>query len=437
MPGRQHEAVAVGPAGDRRGMAKEPGPQAEGHRRHAHRRARDGPNWPSGRHRSRGSGSCRSPAGRGRPGQGSWCSPGDDLTSSLYGCDRPCPCCRPRAAPRGYPRNRAEPTDHDPTPAAPSEPWTARPATDRGDRRPDPRRGARAGPADRARYRRARSGSIAAGWFRGEHGALARPPRCADSADLRGGPGWPGPGTGRGRPGRRCAGPGRPGCRPADRPDRGPRRRATGSGRSWPIGAPPTGSRRTICGRPGLRRPSCSTCRCTRSWANRSARPVARRSGWPAAPGRRSASTLPRPDRSWPVDGRPPSTSSGRSRRMCSWPRRPSSERCWTFATAAELAGRALALAPVVVVKRGAHGASVHLLDAGGASVTFEVATRPLPAADSTGAGDAFDAGFLIGFVDDRRSGRSTPAGLRRAVLAGHRVAARHLAGPYPELDLR
>ncbi len=101
-----------------------------------------------------------------------------------------------------------------------------------------------------------------------------------------------------------------------------------------------------------------------------------------------------------------------------------------------ELAVRALGLAPVVVVKRGAHGASVHLLDPGGAPMTFEVATRPLPAADSTGAGDAFDAGFLAVFVEDRRSGRSTPAGLRRAVLAGHRVAARHLSGPHPELDL-
>ena len=114
----------------------------------------------------------------------------------------------------------------------------------------------------------------------------------------------------------------------------------------------------------------------------------------------------------------------------------------------AEFGARTLALAPVVVVKRGANGASVHLLDAGGAPNTFEVATRPLAASDSTGAGDAFDAGFLIGFVEDRRSGsaglaglalpsaRSSPTGLRRAVLAGHRIAARHLAGPLPELDL-
>ncbi len=102
----------------------------------------------------------------------------------------------------------------------------------------------------------------------------------------------------------------------------------------------------------------------------------------------------------------------------------------------AVLGARALAIAPVIVVKRGSNGASVHLLDASGASITFEVATRPLPPTDTTGAGDAFDAGFLIGFVEGRRAGRSTPAGLRRAVLAGHRAAARQLGGSWPELEL-
>ncbi len=119
------------------------------------------------------------------------------------------------------------------------------------------------------------------------------------------------------------------------------------------------------------------------------------------------------------------------------------------LATAAELAAlldspnravlgaRALALAPVVIVKRGSNGATVHLLDATGASITFDVATKPLPPTDTTGAGDAFDAGFLVGFAEGRRAGRSTPAELRRAVLAGHRAAARQLSGPRPELDLR
>ncbi|HLY14041.1 MAG TPA: carbohydrate kinase family protein, partial [Candidatus Limnocylindrales bacterium] len=103
----------------------------------------------------------------------------------------------------------------------------------------------------------------------------------------------------------------------------------------------------------------------------------------------------------------------------------------------AVLGARALGLAPVVIVKRGANGATVHLLDASGASITFDVATKLLAAPDTTGAGDAFDAGFLIAYVEGRRTGRSTPAGLRRAVLAGHRAAARQLIGPRPELDLR
>lgn len=102
-----------------------------------------------------------------------------------------------------------------------------------------------------------------------------------------------------------------------------------------------------------------------------------------------------------------------------------------------ELGARALELAPVVIVKRGSNGASVHLLDASGASITFDVATQPLTASDTTGAGDAFDAGFLAGLIEGRRAGRSTPAGLRRAVLAGHRAAARQLTGPHPQLDLR
>jgi sugar/nucleoside kinase (ribokinase family) len=103
----------------------------------------------------------------------------------------------------------------------------------------------------------------------------------------------------------------------------------------------------------------------------------------------------------------------------------------------AVLGARALAIAPIVIVKRGGNGATVHLRDQSGVSITFDVATKPLTAGDTTGAGDAFDAGFLIGFAEGRRTGRSTPAGLRRAVLAGHRAAARQLSGSRPELDLR
>jgi ribokinase len=104
---------------------------------------------------------------------------------------------------------------------------------------------------------------------------------------------------------------------------------------------------------------------------------------------------------------------------------------------AADLAGPGEAsLAPLVVVKRGAGGAAVRGRDPAGNPIAFEVATKPLPVLDSTGAGDAFDAGFLVGYLAERRSGSPTAAGLRRAVLAGHRAAARQLGAPVPELDL-
>ena len=113
------------------------------------------------------------------------------------------------------------------------------------------------------------------------------------------------------------------------------------------------------------------------------------------------------------------------------------------FATAAEaeaLLGRSaveglLDLAPTAVVKRGPKGATVLARDAG-ANLRFEIATEHRVAADTTGAGDAFDAGFLVGWFAARSSGRSLPASLQRAAVAGHRAAARHLSTPRPELPL-
>jgi sugar/nucleoside kinase (ribokinase family) len=124
------------------------------------------------------------------------------------------------------------------------------------------------------------------------------------------------------------------------------------------------------------------------------------------------------------------------------------------FATAAEAEGLLaggplddlLELAPVVVVKRGAAGATVLARVAGDAAgaagqaghdLRFEVATRPISAADTTGAGDAFDAGFLVAWLEAGAAGRSTPAALQRATAAGHRAAARHIAAARPELALR
>jgi ribokinase len=113
------------------------------------------------------------------------------------------------------------------------------------------------------------------------------------------------------------------------------------------------------------------------------------------------------------------------------------------FATAAEaegLLGRyavegLLVFAPVAVVKRGSKGATV-LAREGDAQLRFEVATAHINAADTTGAGDAFDAGFLVTWFTARSAGKSLPASLQRAALAGHRAAARQLTSERPELPL-
>jgi sugar/nucleoside kinase (ribokinase family) len=114
------------------------------------------------------------------------------------------------------------------------------------------------------------------------------------------------------------------------------------------------------------------------------------------------------------------------------------------FATAGEaeayLGGydlvRLLDAAPLVVVKRGSAGATVLARAADRPPLRFDVATPPLTATDTTGAGDAFDAGFLAAFLAAPPETRSRPAALRRAALAAHRAAARQLSAPPPELSL-
>jgi ribokinase len=113
------------------------------------------------------------------------------------------------------------------------------------------------------------------------------------------------------------------------------------------------------------------------------------------------------------------------------------------FATASEaegLLGRyavdgLLDVAPIAVVKRGSKGATV-LAREGDAKLRFEVATAHINATDTTGAGDAFDAGFLVAWFTARSAGKSLPASLQRAALAGHRAAARQLTTTRPELPL-
>jgi len=98
-------------------------------------------------------------------------------------------------------------------------------------------------------------------------------------------------------------------------------------------------------------------------------------------------------------------------------------------------AERLLDFAPVAVVKRGAKGATVMALESAD-RLRFEVATERLVATDTTGAGDAFDAGFIVAWLSSREAGRSLPAALRRAALAGHRAAARQLTSGHPELPI-
>ncbi|MGZ8514962.1 MAG: carbohydrate kinase family protein [Candidatus Limnocylindrales bacterium] len=113
------------------------------------------------------------------------------------------------------------------------------------------------------------------------------------------------------------------------------------------------------------------------------------------------------------------------------------------FATAAE-ADALLGLEPledllrfasIAAVKRGDKGATVLARDGAGA-IRFEAATRAIRTTDSTGAGDAFDAGFLVGWLAARASGRSVSASLHHAVLTGHRAAVRQLTTERVELPI-
>jgi sugar/nucleoside kinase (ribokinase family) len=97
-----------------------------------------------------------------------------------------------------------------------------------------------------------------------------------------------------------------------------------------------------------------------------------------------------------------------------------------------------LEVAPLVVVKDGARGCRVLWRRAGPEVVRgLDVAAQPLGRIDSTGAGDAFAAGFLLSLVrSGGGDGRPREAALRRAALAGHRAAAEALRLGRPEVGL-
>jgi sugar/nucleoside kinase (ribokinase family) len=92
-------------------------------------------------------------------------------------------------------------------------------------------------------------------------------------------------------------------------------------------------------------------------------------------------------------------------------------------------------VAPIAVVKRGRKGATVLMRD-GKRVLRFEVATSALRATDTTGAGDAFSAGFLHGWLDARRRGSAPSAAVQRGAVAGNRAALRHLSTAPAELPL-
>jgi sugar/nucleoside kinase (ribokinase family) len=102
-----------------------------------------------------------------------------------------------------------------------------------------------------------------------------------------------------------------------------------------------------------------------------------------------------------------------------------------------------LRLAPVVVLKEGRAGCRVFARREEAADglppLTFSVATKPLQVSDSTGAGDAFDAGFIVAWLaagGPAPGADHAPATLRRAAVAGNRAATRHLSGSPATLDL-
>ena len=95
-------------------------------------------------------------------------------------------------------------------------------------------------------------------------------------------------------------------------------------------------------------------------------------------------------------------------------------------------------LAPMAVLKMGRQGAAVLLRDAAGGSggTRFDVATTPITPHDTTGAGDAFNAGFLEGWLAARRRGLAPAAALRRGAVLGNKTALRQIGSVPPELAL-
>ncbi|MEP7159134.1 MAG: PfkB family carbohydrate kinase [Chloroflexota bacterium] len=94
--------------------------------------------------------------------------------------------------------------------------------------------------------------------------------------------------------------------------------------------------------------------------------------------------------------------------------------------------GQLLDLAPIVVIKEGAAGCTVLW-----GEEEMLVKARPLKSTDTTGAGDAFDAGFLYSLIStDRAPATLRRLDLRHAAYDGQKAAAAFIRGPRAELAL-
>ncbi len=98
---------------------------------------------------------------------------------------------------------------------------------------------------------------------------------------------------------------------------------------------------------------------------------------------------------------------------------------------------RLLGQAPLAVVKDGVWGCRVLWQDGGATRQVDVAATRVGQRIDTTGAGDAFAAGFLYSLLrSGGREATGSVVALRRAAMAGHRAAGEALRRGRPELRL-
>jgi sugar/nucleoside kinase (ribokinase family) len=83
----------------------------------------------------------------------------------------------------------------------------------------------------------------------------------------------------------------------------------------------------------------------------------------------------------------------------------------------ASAARELLSQAQIVIVKRGAHG-----VFAASRTASFETPAIPVQAIDTTGAGDSFNAGFLVEFVKGQNLETCVKSGIRAAARSVQKV---------------